>query len=358
MKTKQTNAGAVSAKTINYQFTAVPTKLYYCCDTNCKAMFFTLLQMSDKFGDNNGWFDAPNSQLSKRSGLSKNLVLATLDGLFKKDIIEINSVGFQNGKHSNRIRLKKETFLKYEPYSFDDIDNNPDLKIKQSQYKNNFVPSYIEKCKKVNTKKVEKCKKVNTNIDNKNIKNNNIDNTSINYSSIEVLKTNNNNTVNILEQNQNEYMEHVSNDNSNKNLNLVFVSFPDNAQTPTQNENKNAGTVSDTSIDKLHTSTAENVTEGKYDVVKEQRNLDTKVDNQEDTQSNVEVIEIIGDTILDRDVQELNTLLDLLPDNPHFKEYISRLMKKINSHLTPSNGKVYFHCGYEDFKDRYNAIAV
>ena len=45
---------------IDYQFTAVPTKLMILLDVNCRSMLFTLCQLSSNYADKEGKFLAKN----------------------------------------------------------------------------------------------------------------------------------------------------------------------------------------------------------------------------------------------------------------------------------------------------------
>lgn len=173
---KRAEAVLAPQKTINYQFTAIPTKLFYMCDTNCRNMLFVLIQLSDKYSDNEGWFERANLTLRTDTGFSENLVRATVDSLYRHGIVEV----ICNNKTSNRYRLNIDKFGEFEKYSMDEIRNNSELKITQTKYKNNFTPSYLtqqsgkELCK-------QNCKKVRTYIDNIENKKN-INNITVNNS--------------------------------------------------------------------------------------------------------------------------------------------------------------------------------
>lgn len=147
----------------DYKFTCVPKNLMLALDGNCKVMLFTLLQYSDYTAGEDGWFYAPNSTLQNQAGLSKNLVIATLDTLYRAGIIDVECVGVGTARKSNRIKVNTSSFDKYDEYKVENILGNPELQIRTVDYKNNYSPSYLQESKKVCK---EVCKKVNTIIDN------------------------------------------------------------------------------------------------------------------------------------------------------------------------------------------------
>ena len=130
---------------IPYQFTAVPSKLFYCLDKNCKAMLFALIDLHNLYANQDGWFFRSNKDLQDDTDLSQNLVKVVLDTLYRAGIINVFSVGQGKGHTSNRIHINFESFTRYEAYSFNDIRNNPDLHIKTLPYKDHYSPSYCER---------------------------------------------------------------------------------------------------------------------------------------------------------------------------------------------------------------------
>ena len=167
----------------DYKFTCVPKNLMLALDGNCKVMLFTLIQFSDYASGEDGWFYAPNTTLQTQAGLSKNLVIATLDTLYRAGIIDIKCIGVGTGHRSNRIKVNTSSFDKYDEYKVEDILGNPELQIRTVDYKNNYSPSYLQESKKVCK---EVCKKVNTIIDNiENIDNIKLDNSVLNNKPIE-----------------------------------------------------------------------------------------------------------------------------------------------------------------------------
>ena len=134
---------------INFQFTAVPSKLMTALDVNSSRMLFVLCQLADQFADSEGVFFRTNADLVEQSGLSEKLVRATLDTLYSKGIVQIWSVGKGKGKHSNKFRLNLDKFREYEGYSFEDL-KNPELKIftVEGYNKKGYSPSYLKEISK------------------------------------------------------------------------------------------------------------------------------------------------------------------------------------------------------------------
>ena len=136
-------------KKIEFQFTAVPSKLMTALDVNSSRMLFVLCQLADQFADSEGVFFRTNADLVEQSGLSEKLVRATLDTLYSKGIVQIWSVGKGKGKHSNKFRLNLDKFREYEGYSFEDL-KNPELKIftVEGYNKKGYSPSYLKEIPK------------------------------------------------------------------------------------------------------------------------------------------------------------------------------------------------------------------
>jgi hypothetical protein len=112
--------------------------------------------------------------LQSQTLFSKNLVIATLDTLYKAGIVDVQCLGKGKGK-TNRIKVNNQSFEKYDKYTIDELLNNPEIRIETVKYKNNYTPYYLKIGKKI-------CKKVNTNVDNIDNKeniNNIIDNKSV-----------------------------------------------------------------------------------------------------------------------------------------------------------------------------------
>lgn len=182
MEKQEDEVGAVP--TIEYEFTAIPTKLMMMLDNNCRSMLFTLIQLSSYYSESDGYFYRSNELLQLESSMSKNLVIATMDTLYMNGIVDIKSIGCGKGKKTNRIKINFNQFKKYEEIKIDTILNDPTKRIRTVDYKWNYSPSYLKvskECEKTCEEKCEgMCEKVNTNIDNIKNKNNKENNNIIN----------------------------------------------------------------------------------------------------------------------------------------------------------------------------------
>lgn len=131
-------------KSLDYQFTAVPTQLMILLNVNCRSMLFTLCQLSSYYADKNGKFFRTNADLSEESRLSQKIVIATIDTLYRHGIINVWSVGKSNGKHSNYFRLNVDRFKDFERLSMDDL-KNPELQIEMVNYREKgYTPLYLK----------------------------------------------------------------------------------------------------------------------------------------------------------------------------------------------------------------------
>ena len=130
---------------IGYQFTAVPTNLYQCCDINVRSMLFTLIQLSSYYANRDGWFFRSNDDLRAQAKLSENLVRATLSSLYKLGVVDIKSVGKGKSKTPNQFKLNFNKFLEWEDYNIDDCYKHPDFEIETDNYKaTGWQPSYLK----------------------------------------------------------------------------------------------------------------------------------------------------------------------------------------------------------------------
>ncbi len=131
-------------KSLDYQFTAVPTQLMILLDVNCRSMLFTLCQLSSYYSDTSGKFFRTNADLSEESRLSQKLVIASIDTLYRHGIINVWSVGKSNGKHSNYFRLNIDRFKDFERLSMDEL-KNPELQIEMVNYREKgYTPLYLK----------------------------------------------------------------------------------------------------------------------------------------------------------------------------------------------------------------------
>lgn len=130
---------------IGYQFTAIPTNLFLCCDNNVRSMLSTLVQLSSYYANNDGWFFRTNEDLRAESQLSENLVRATLSTLYNIGIVDIKTVGKGKSKTPNQFRLNIDIFKNWEKCSLEDCIKHPDLRIETDNYKNKgWQPSYLQ----------------------------------------------------------------------------------------------------------------------------------------------------------------------------------------------------------------------
>ena len=131
-------------KSLDYQFTAVPTQLMILLDVNCRSMLFTLCQLSSYYSDAGGKFFRTNADLSEESRLSQKLVIASIDTLYRHGIINVWSVGKSNGKHSNYFRLNVDRFKDFERLSLDEL-KNPEFQIEMVNYREKgYTPLYLK----------------------------------------------------------------------------------------------------------------------------------------------------------------------------------------------------------------------
>lgn len=131
-------------KSLDYQFTAVPTQLMILLNVNCRSMLFTLCQLSSYYSDASGKFFRTNADLSEESRLSQKLVIASIDTLYRHGIINVWSVGKSNGKHSNYFRLNVDRFKDFERLSMDEL-KNPEFQIEMVNYREKgYTPLYLK----------------------------------------------------------------------------------------------------------------------------------------------------------------------------------------------------------------------
>lgn len=129
---------------IGYQFTAVPTNLFLCCDNNVRSMLSTLVQLSSYYADKDNWFFRTNEDLRAESQLSENLVRATLSTLYSIGVVDIKTVGKGKTKTPNKFKLNVERFKDWEEYSLEDCTKHPNLRIETDNYKlKGWQPSYL-----------------------------------------------------------------------------------------------------------------------------------------------------------------------------------------------------------------------
>ena len=244
MKSQNAN---VDAATINYQFTAIPTNLFYLLDNNTRTLLFCLIQSSTYFAKKDGFFYITKDAIGELTNLSLNVITAAIDTLYINGLIYVQTVGKSKGKYVNHYRVNFEQFTKFEDMTFEDL-KNPLNKIEMVKYKSHYQPQYIKDylngdCKDVCKEQCkqqckEQCKKVITNIDNiNNIENidnkENINNKNNIYNNIDQYINKEYNTSNILGESEeiglspnpiSEMKEELNNNLKNKEVEVLETS--------------------------------------------------------------------------------------------------------------------------------------
>lgn len=141
-------------KKLCYKFVGMPTYLSLRLDNNLKVMLFTLIQLSTWAEDEakrhgqkwDGWFFRDNARLSAESRLSKNLVIATIETLYREKLIDVRCSGKAKGKSqkANYYKVFFDKFKTFETGNIEDLYSNEDLKIQTLDYKDkNFKVTYL-----------------------------------------------------------------------------------------------------------------------------------------------------------------------------------------------------------------------
>lgn len=122
MVSYNTNTMTDNNSKVGYQFTPMPKQLTHILDVNLRSMLFVLIDASNYFADEDGWFFRTNELLKLDSALSKNLVIATIDTLFQRSLVEVSCSGTGKGRKPNNYRLNLDSFK-----FFEQLDMNTDL---------------------------------------------------------------------------------------------------------------------------------------------------------------------------------------------------------------------------------------
>lgn len=120
--------------TVGYQFTPMPKKLTHILDVNLRSMLFALIDASNYFADEDGWFFRTNDQLHLDSDLSKNLVIATIDTLFQRSLVEVSCSGTGKGRKPNNYRVNLNSFKFFEQLDMNTDLHRPENKIETVKY--------------------------------------------------------------------------------------------------------------------------------------------------------------------------------------------------------------------------------
>jgi len=131
--------------TVGYQFTPTPKQLMHLLDVNCRTMLFALIDDSNYFANADGWFYRTNSDLQNDSKLSKNLVMVTIDTLFRYCIVEVSCIGKGKGKKPNGYKVNTDRFTFFEQLNMNTDIGRPENQIETVTYKGSgYSPSYLQ----------------------------------------------------------------------------------------------------------------------------------------------------------------------------------------------------------------------
>lgn len=126
----------------NYQYIKVPINLFYMMDANCTKVLITLIQLSDYYPKQDGYFECAYEYLIMATGLSQNVIKATLDALYQEGLIDVKSVGKGKGKCTNRYMVNTDKFKDYENTPLGIAVVTKDKPISTLNYKNHYTPSF------------------------------------------------------------------------------------------------------------------------------------------------------------------------------------------------------------------------
>lgn len=131
--------------TVGYQFTPTPKQLMHLLDVNCRTMLFALIDDSNYFANADGWFYRTNSDLQNDSKLSKNLVMVTVDTLFRYGIVDVSCIGKGKGKQPNGYKVNTDRFMFFEQLNMNTDIGRPENQIQTIRYKGSgYSPSYLQ----------------------------------------------------------------------------------------------------------------------------------------------------------------------------------------------------------------------
>lgn len=131
--------------TVGYQFTPTPKQLMHLLDVNCRTMLFALVDNSNYFANADGWFYRTNSDLQNDSKLSKNLVMVTVDTLFRYGIVDVSCIGKGKGKQPNGYKVNTDRFIFFEQLNMNTDIGRPENQIETIRYKGSgYSPSYLQ----------------------------------------------------------------------------------------------------------------------------------------------------------------------------------------------------------------------
>lgn len=130
---------------VGYQFTPMPKQLTHLLDVNLRSMLFALVDASEYFADEDGWFYRTNDQLQLDSCLSKNLVVATVDTLFQLSLVEVSCIGIGKSRKPNGYKVNTDLFKFFEQLDMNTDIHRPENQIKTLKYVGSgYHASYLD----------------------------------------------------------------------------------------------------------------------------------------------------------------------------------------------------------------------
>ena len=139
------NTMTTESSKVGYQFTPMPKQLTHLLDVNLRSMLFALVDASDYFADEDGWFYRSNADLQIDSAISQNLVKATVDTLFIYSFLEVTCLGKGKKREPNSYRLNKDMFQFFEGLDMNSDIRRPENRINTVDYKGSgYHPSYLD----------------------------------------------------------------------------------------------------------------------------------------------------------------------------------------------------------------------
>lgn len=128
----------------DYQFTPIPTQLFLCLDVNCRSVLFTLLQLSSKFAEEDGWFFRTNADFEAEARLSRKVLNAALDALYQRGLVGIVPQEKGRGKRqlARTYKVFFDRFKEFEGIPVEDCIKNPKYAIVTLDYKHGS-PSWM-----------------------------------------------------------------------------------------------------------------------------------------------------------------------------------------------------------------------
>jgi len=137
MKNKET-------RTLNYNFIAVPTNLFFALDPNLRSSLVVLLHLSSLFADSNGYFSISNTELQNYFRLGKNLTSVVLETLYRNNLISTKIEQTRTKKNIIKYRVNVERFADWDNLNFKSIADNDKYQIDTLPYgkDSNFKCTY------------------------------------------------------------------------------------------------------------------------------------------------------------------------------------------------------------------------